>query len=219
MDAIGNGYFSGEKLLSAPEKCPPSSASLTAQVPEEGRYKVWVHYEAPKDHNTRFGVAVEQRGQRVLNAEMGGADQVRLWPLNWGYKTQVNPAYGGGDNVTWQGAEVDLAAGEATFFLNTLDNPAPAAKRNIDVIYVTSDLSDKPKKPTDPFLDDLLRPGRLWVRVRNTGDKPFRVSSGVKINRRNWRIEPWLYERSGLPALHRRRYRPVGCRSGPTWVP
>ncbi len=57
-DAIGNGYFSGEKLLSAPEHGLPSDAGLTASVPRDGRYKLWVHYEAPKDYNTCFGVKV-----------------------------------------------------------------------------------------------------------------------------------------------------------------
>lgn len=189
---IGTAYFSGEKLLSAPERCPASTASLTVQIPAKGAYMVWVHFESPKDYNVRFGLSIIQNGCEVLDAQMGGADQVKLWPLKWGYQAQVDPYYGGGDNVAWQGARVDLEKGEATFILRTLDNPEPAAKRNIDVIFLTPDLSEEPTNPVDPFLDDLPRPGRLYMRITNTGSEPLKPSIGAHINRRNWRVpEHW----------------------------
>ncbi|MCC6484922.1 MAG: beta-galactosidase trimerization domain-containing protein [Armatimonadetes bacterium] len=189
VDAIGNGYISGEKLLSAPEHCPPSSASLTTEIAQPGTYRVWVHFEAPKDYNVRFGLRVEQYGAVVLDTPMGGADQTKLWPLNWGYAKQINPSYGGGDNVAWQGAELPLNAGRARFTLYTLDNPEPAAKRNIDLIYLTSDTSDEPQNRMDPFLDELPQSGRLWVRVRNGGKTPLKPSLGsFHINRRDWNL-------------------------------
>ena len=200
-DAIGNSYISGEKLLSAPERCKPSTARLTAQIPADGRYKVWVHFEAPKDYNMCFGLSVEQNGRKVLDAQMGGADQVKLWPLGWGYKAQVDPYYGGGDNVCWQGAEVDLKAGDAVFTLQTLDNPEPAAKRNIDVLYLTTDLSDTLRNKTDPFLDELSQPGRLWVRIKNDGKVPMRPSARARINRRNWSASDFMVKRSGIESL------------------
>src|SRR5262245_14877077 len=53
-DAIGTAYFSGEKLLSAPEEDAGSKASRTVTIPRAGRYKAWVHFECPKDFNIRF---------------------------------------------------------------------------------------------------------------------------------------------------------------------
>lgn len=160
---IGTAYFSGEKLLSAPEKCSTSTASLVAQIPATGAYRVWVHFESPKGYNACFGLSIVQNGRKVLDAQMGGADQVKLWSLKWGYQAQVDPYYGGGDDVAWQSARVNLEEGEATFILRTLDNPEPAAKRNIDVIFLTPDLSEEPANPIDPFLDDLPRPGKLYI--------------------------------------------------------
>lgn len=187
VDAIGNGYISGEKLLSAPEHCPASTASLTTNIQKAGKYRVWVHFEAPKDHNVCFGLRLEQGLKTALDVPMGGADQLKLWPLNWGYHKQINPSYGGGDNVAWQGATVDLEAGPARFTLYTRDNPEPAAARNIDVVYLTPDTSGTPKNAMDPFLDELPRPGRLWMRIRNTGSAPVQPSLGsFHINRRDW---------------------------------
>ncbi len=200
-DAIGNGYFSGEKLLSAPEHGLETSARLSAVVPQDGRYKLWVHYEAPADYNTCFGISVRQAGLEALNTVMGRADQVRLWPLGLGLRKQINPAYGGGDNVTWQGAELDLKAGPAEFILTAVPNPEPAAKRNLDVIYLTTELSDTPANKTDPFLNDFCLPGRFWVRIHNTSAAPIRFGVDAHWNRRDWRPPGSHVERTGLAGL------------------
>lgn len=198
---IGTAYFSGEKLLSAPENCPSSSSSLTVRIPSAGAYRVWVHFEAPKDYNACFGLRIVQNGKTVLDERMGGADQVKLWPLKWGYQAQVSPYYGGGDNVAWQGAKVELEEGDATFVLYTTDNPAPAAKRNIDVIFVTSDLSEEPSDPIDPFLNELPRPGKLYMRISNLGPETMKVIIGARINRRNWRAPEEWWARTEIDKL------------------
>jgi hypothetical protein len=187
-DAIGASYISREQLLSAPEQCTRAEAVKAVTIPRSRGYRVWVHYEAPHMYNTRFGLRIEQGGETVFDHAFGGADHIRLWPLGGGLARQWNPGYGGGDNVVWEGYETRLRRGEATFVLYTMDNAEPAAKRNLDVIFLTTDLSDLPKEHYDPFFNELREPGRLFVRVKNPPGAGRSVLLGLSFsyNRRPW---------------------------------
>ena len=197
---VGASYISRERLLSAAERGAGAQATRAAQIPRAGRYKIWIHYEAPYGYNTRFGLRVEQGGRRVFDQAFGGADHLRTWSFGAWRQAQFNPGYGGGDNVAWEGIghQADLRAGPAAFTLYTLENAEPAAKRNVDVIYLTTDLSDKPGNLTDPFLDDLRMPGGPYLRLANLGRAPMWVEARLTINRRNWGVGIGAIGRSGL---------------------
>ena len=218
--AIGASYFSRERLLSAAEHGAGAKASRTARIPRNARYKVWVHYEAPWLYNTRFGLRIEQNGRAVFDQAYGGADQIRTWPFGYWHQAQFNPGYGGGDNVPWEGIghEADLRAGEASFTLYTLENPEPAAKRNVDVIYLTTDLSDKPANLTDPFFDELRMPGGPYLRVTNLGRAPMWVDAHLSLNRRPWGQGIGAIGKSGLLRGVEGEVREIAPGAATAWV-
>jgi hypothetical protein len=198
--AIGSSYFSRERLLSASEQGAGAQATRTARIPRAARYKVWIHYEAPYSYNTCFGLRIEQGGRVVFDEPYGGATHIRTWPFGSWNQAQFNPGYGGGDNAAWEGIghEADLRAGSASFTLYTLGNPEPSAKRNVDVVFLTTDLSDKPANPYDPLLDDLRMPGGPYLRVTNLGAAPMWVEARLLYNRRPWGQGIGAIGKSGL---------------------
>jgi len=189
--AIGASYISRERLLSAPEQCAPSRATKTVQVPEAGEYRVWAHYESPHMYNTCFRLEISQGGKRVFQGDYGSIEAPKQWPFGQPWMPQFNPGYGGGDNIAWEGHDptVNLQAGEATLALLTLDNPQPAAKRNVDVIFLTTDTSpDLGRKNNYPLLNELREAGRFFLRVRSAQESAGAAQLQVSYhyNRRPW---------------------------------
>jgi len=202
-DSIGGAYMSRQRYLGAAEKGQGATAWQDVNVPRAGTYHAWARYESPYQYNTCFGVRIEQRGRVVFDEVYGGVKNVKLWPLNIGALPQMDWGYGGGDNVCWEGIKFTalLESGPARIVLYTAQNPAPAARRNVDVIMLTDDRSEDGHDTRDPWLNQLQAQGRLFLKITNKADKPacFMVPY-TSLNRRPWGGPGWIMAKSGARA-------------------
>ena len=197
VDIVGFNHISGERLLHIDSKNDSAVAHLDVAIPEAGKYRLWVRYEAPFGCETRFRVQVEQEGKLVVDKLMG---------------TRESPRYGQGDDRpmaqhdTANGSEglmeevvtvPELKTGPAKLRLLAAgqpQTPGVAADRNIDLIYLTRSL-------TDAWLTDYRKQVRLYpileafrdtrgprweARFTNRGDKPADFSISHTYNRLPW---------------------------------
>ena len=108
-------------------------ATLDVEIPEAGRYVVWVRYGDWRETSERFSLRIDQPGRPTWTAEYGGmpvVEEDNELKLYW------NWAFG------WAGHDAPLAKGPATLALvSTVKESRP---RQIDVIVITSDTSYRP---------------------------------------------------------------------------
>src|SRR5665213_1485638 len=69
VDIVGFNHISGERLLGIDAKDATASAHHDIVIPAAGKYRLWVRYEYPAFCETRFRVAIEQGGKKVLTHE------------------------------------------------------------------------------------------------------------------------------------------------------
>ena len=197
VDIIGFNHISGERLLSIDAKDTTARAYRDVTLPAAGAYRLWARYEYPAFCETRFRIVVEQGGKKVFDRIMGAKANPRYAfgePLPKAAARSLlgtgRPDGGGGDD----GA---LAAGKARIYLLAAEQPQKpgvAADRNIDLIYLTTDLKDEWRKhyakQTNlyPILDAFrdTRGPRWQARVVNRGAKPITVRIGHVYNRLPW---------------------------------
>src|SRR5262245_52598584 len=91
VDMIGFNHVSGERLLHIDAKNTTASAHADIDVPEAGKYRLWLRYEYPPFCETRFRVVVEQGGKAALDAVMGKKDSPRYAFGEPGPKAQHDP--------------------------------------------------------------------------------------------------------------------------------
>jgi len=142
-------------------------------IPAAGAYRVWSKYQAPPYFNYLHRVEVFQGGKKVFEHVYGKKGTDRLWSFS-----------GESDELWWfwgvdhDAAEapknmVQLAAGPAEIRLVTVANPAPAGKRFVDFVVLTTEPGDtyqgfKPYGTASPFTLEALAQSRVFVRFRNT---------------------------------------------------
>lgn len=204
---FGTNYFAGtladcflsrQAYLGAPEHGGPTVASIDVEVPKTGHYVALVRYEAPYRFETQFRLRIEQGGRQVLDRLYGALGNVKIWPFGAGLKKASPQPWGDGDSIVWEGrdAGVDLEAGTAHLALIADDQPEPAARRNVDVVMLTSDETDvdrRIEKESYLPLDGLLtQAGDVHLRVRNRGGRlKLTVPNGTEhspywIHLRSW---------------------------------
>lgn len=198
---FANSFLSRKAFLSAPDDCEETTASLTANVPQAGRYLVLVRYEAAYRFETQFRVRVEQGGRVRLDRLYGARDNVKVWPFREGLKKEVAWSWGATENIVWEGhdAAADLDAGPARITLVAGHQPGLPAPRNVDLVLLTRDDAEvrrRLEKENYLPLDGLLtQSGDVFARLVNYPDgspmtltiPPGTEHSPYWVHLRNWK--------------------------------
>jgi hypothetical protein len=156
-------------------------ASLEVQVPKAGRYLALVRYESCYRFETQFRLRVEQNGKVRLDRLYGARDNLKIWAFREKLKKEVAWSWGAGENIVWEGhdAYVDLQPGRAHLSLIAEKQPTPAARRNVDLVMLTSDEAQvkmRIEKENYLPLDGMLtQAGDLFVKLHNKGAAPITV--------------------------------------------
>ena len=197
VDIIGFNHISGERLLCIDAKDETASAFHDVVLPAAGRYRLWVRYEYPAFCETRFRVAVEQGGKKILTHTMGTKTSERYAFGEPKPKAQHDPSWGPEGLMEEVVTTPALAAGKARIYLLGAAQPQTvgvSAARNIDLVYLSSDLKDEWRKHYSkqtnlyPILDAFrdTRGPRWEVRVANRGAAPASVRIAHTYNRIPW---------------------------------
>jgi len=202
VGTFANTFLSRKAFLGAPEQCKRSVAVYRATVPSAGRYLALVRYEAAYRFETRFRLIIEQNGITKLDRLYGARESIKIWPFGKRLTNEVAWDWGASENIVWEGhdVEVDLEAGPAVLTLVAEEQPEPAARRNVDVIILTSDreeVAGRIAKENYLPLDGLLtQAGDLHLRVHNSArGAPVRleVPGGTEHS------PYWVHQRSWKP--------------------
>jgi hypothetical protein len=197
VDAVGFNHISGERLLCTDGKDETASAFLDVNLPEAGKYRLWVRYEYPAFCETRFRVQVEQDGKAVIDHLMGAKDNPRYAFGEPEPRAQHDPSWGSEGLAEEVVTTPELKAGKARLYLKAIAQPqvqGVTAGRHIDLVYMTRDLDDAwikhYRKQTNlyPILDAFRdsRGPRYEVRFTNKSGKPADFSVAHVYNRVPW---------------------------------
>lgn len=204
---FANCFLSRKAFLGAPEQCEEETiATIQVDIPEAGKYLALVRYEAAYRFETQFRLRIEQGGRKVLDRLYGARDNLKIWAFNEKLKTEVGWSWGATENIVWEGhdAFVNLKPGPATITLIAGKQPEPAARRNIDLLMLTSDIAqvnERIEKEKYLPLDGMLtQSGDVWLRVRNgSPDKlTFKGGKAIGAGKGNWQQHSpyWVHIRN-----------------------
>lgn len=200
---LANTFLSRKAYLGAPPVCEACTATTTIQVDAPGRYLVLARYEAAYRFETQFTIRIEQGGKTVFERLYGARDNVKIWAFGKKLTTEVAWGWGAVENMVWEGhdAAVELQAGQATIRLIAGRQPAPQAKRNVDLIMLTADeeqVKTRIEKEGYLPLDGMLtQAGDVVARVRNASAvssvrvtfNPCHQHSPYWVHMRNWKAQ------------------------------
>jgi hypothetical protein len=170
---FANCFLSRQAYLGAPEQCDRTSATIEIEVPKAGRYLALVRYEACYRFETQFRLQIEQNGKNKLDRLYGARDNIKIWAFHEKLKKEVAWSWGASETIVWEGhdAAVDLDAGKARLTLVADKQPEPAARRNVDLVMLTSDEAQvKMRIDKENYLplDGLLtQAGDVYLKVHN----------------------------------------------------
>ena len=201
---FANSFLSRQAFLGAPEQCEQTVAALDVEIQQAGRYLVLVRYEAAYRFETQFRVQVVQGGKLVLDRLFGARDQLKIWAFGQKLKKEVGWSWGAVENIVWEGhnAFAALKPGRATIRLIAEQQPEPAAKRNVDLVMLTTDVEqvqNRIEKENYLPLDGMLtQSGDVYLRVKNTGTGPLTFTGGKAIGGGNWQQHSpyWVHIRN-----------------------
>jgi len=206
---FANTFLSRKAFLGAPAQGDRSEASIRVMVPAAGRYLALVRYEAAYRFETQFRVVIEQNGRKTLDRLYGTRRNLKIWPFSQKLKTEVAWDWGASENVVWEGHDtlVDLQPGAATITLVADNQPEPAARRNVDLVMLTTDV-DQVRMRIDkesylPLDGMLTQAGDVFMQVSNLSSGKIKVvgqpfpggtcqqHSPYWVHLRNWKpLEP-----------------------------
>jgi hypothetical protein len=172
---FANTFLSRKAFLGAPENCDETVATINVKVKEAGRYLVLVRYEAAYRFETQFKVKVEQNGKGLLGRLYGARKNLKIWAFRNKLKTELAWPWGAVENVVWEGhdAYVELQPGLAKVTLIAGKQPAPQAKRNVDIVMLTRDetqIKMRIEKENYLPLDGMLtQAGDVYMKIKNDG--------------------------------------------------
>ncbi len=206
---FANSFLSRKAFLGASEHADNVRAVKKVKVPAAGKYLVLARYEAAYRFETQFTIVVEQAGKQVLSRQYGARKNLKIWAFKQGLKDEIGWDWGATENVVWEGhdAYAELQPGEATITLIANKQPEPAAKRNVDLVMLTTDeaqIKMRLEKENYLPLDGMLtQSGDVWLRVTNTGDKPLTFKSGAAPSGGNWTEHSpyWVHLRQWKPVV------------------
>ena len=201
--SFANSFLSRKAYLGADEQAE-GTATIRVRVPKAGRYLVLVRYEAAYRFETQFRVKVEQNGKAALDRLYGARKNLKIWAFSQKLKTEHAWSWGASENIVWEGhnAYANLQAGIATITLATGKQPAPAAKRNIDCLLLTTD-EEQVKMRIDkerylPLDGMLTQAGDVFVKVTNRGSAELTFGGAKAIGGGNWQQHSpyWVHLRN-----------------------
>ena len=186
---IANTFLSRKAYLGAPEQCEETVATREAQVLTAGRYLALVRYEAAYRFETQFRLRIEQGGEVRLDRVYGARDNVKVWPFYQRLKKEVAWRWGAVENMVWEGHDtyVDLQPGKVKLMIIAARQDGNAARRNVDVVLLTTDEADvmnRIERSRYLPLDGLLtQSGDLYLKLHNQPDASkmtLKVLEGVQ---------------------------------------
>lgn len=208
---FANSFLSRKAFLGASEQCEKAAASQKVQIAKAGKYQVLVRYEAAYRFETQFTLSVQQGGKKVLERLYGARKNLKIWAFSQRLKDEVAWDWGAGENLVWEGhdAFADLQAGVAEITLIAQKQPEPAARRNIDLVMLTTDhdqVKQRIEKENYLPLDGMLtQSGDVWLRVSNPGNQVLTFASAKGHNGGNWQEHSPYW-------VHIRKWQPVSVR-------
>jgi hypothetical protein len=123
-------------------------------VPRAGDYKVWIRYADWSGRNEDFSVRLAHRERERFHHEFGVQDLIDAHDeisMYWGWA------------FTWDGAEAKLDKGAARISIDI--EKATAARRHVDAVLITNDLSYVPEGRRKPDFAG-MRYLRQWSTAR-----------------------------------------------------
>ncbi|MCH8829464.1 MAG: beta-galactosidase trimerization domain-containing protein, partial [Planctomycetes bacterium] len=204
---FANSFLSRKAFLGAPEQCERSTASRNIRITKAGRYLVLIRYEAAYRFETQFRVQIHQNGKTVFHRLYGARKNVKIWPFSQKLKAEVAWSWGAVENIVWEGhdAFASLQPGTATITLIADKQPAPAARRNVDLVMLTTDVEEvnmRIQKERYLPLDGLLtQSGDVWLKVTNRDSKPLTFAGKRAASGGNWQEHSpyWVHLRKWKP--------------------
>ena len=201
---LANSFLSRKAFLGAPEQCDEAIAAINIDVNEAGQYLVLVRYEAVYRFETQFRVQIEQNGKRIFDRLYGARKNTKIWAFGQGLKAEIGWGWGAVENMVWEGhdAFAELQEGHATIRLVAAKQPEPAAKRNVDLVMLTTDVEQvKTRIEKEAYLplDGMLtQSGDVWLRVTNVGDTPLTFAGQPAAGGGNWQQHSpyWIHIRN-----------------------
>jgi len=198
-------FLSRKAFLGAPEQCDDTVATMNVDIKQAGKYLVLVRYEACYRFETQFTVKVVQDDRTVFFRRYGARDNMKIWAFREKLKKEVGWSWGAVENIVWEGylgegksVYADLKPGKATITLIAGKQPEPAAKRNIDLVMLTTDEAQVKERIDNenylPLDGWLTQTGDVWARVTNTGPAKLTVTSAMTDHSSYW--------------VHERRWKP-----------
>ncbi|MFN8524843.1 MAG: hypothetical protein U0821_17240 [Chloroflexota bacterium] len=204
VDAIGASHVSGGRLLHAQSSAAGARAAATIEVPRADRYKLWLRYEYPSPlYDARVQLSVRQDGRPPLDFTYGERSATRSWFFGLP-DAPWHDLPNGSEGLAAEARLADLAAGPATLTLQVPLGTEPAANRNIDFLFLTTDLEDtfrgRGARPY-PLLDEIgtAASGRVYLRITNPSDsgESFHIDGRYSVNRVPWTFAPFTIDRDG----------------------
>jgi len=200
--SFANAFLSRQAFLGVPEQTTKAEATIDVQVPKAGRYLALVRYEAAYRFETQFTLEIWQKDRKVLSRLYGARNNPKIWAFREGIKPEVAWSWGAGENVVWEGhdAYVDLEPGVASLTLIATKQPEPAARRNIDLVMLTTDeaqVKQRIAKENYLPLDGMLTQERdVFLKLHNQGAAkltltlpPCTEHSPYWVHMRNWKAK------------------------------
>ena len=210
---FANTFLSRKAFLGAPEDCGTTEASITVDIRDAGKYLVLVRYEAAYRFETQFRVKITQGRSTKLDRLYGARANTKVWAFGKRLATEVAWEWGAVENVVWEGhdAYADLVPGIATITLVAGKQPAPAAKRNVDLVMLTRDDAQVQKRIASegylPLDGWLTQDGDVWMRVINGG--------GAKVTVRSLTFYGGPMQQHSPYWVHMRNWKPVAIEVAP----
>ena len=199
---MANTFLSRKAFLGTPEQCAHSVASAKMRIETTGRYLVLVRYEAVYRFETQFRVRIYQGGKTVFDRLYGARRNVKIWAFGKKLQAEVAWPWGAVENLVWEGhdAIAQLSAGEATITLIAQRQPDPAARRNVDLVMLTTDVEDVRWRIANERylpLDGLLtQSGDLYLKLHNHLDG---AAMTLQIPRGQEHSPYWVHHRTAQP--------------------